>query len=157
MKKIKLTKGMIALIDNGDFGKVSQHKWRARKARNTYYATTTRGDWRGKKQVDLHNLIMDPPDGLIVDHQDRNGLHCQRNNMRYCTNAQNSKNRSAWGLSKYLGVSIVRHKTCVRWEAKIFSNGKRTYLGSFKTQKEAALAYDNAAKEIHGRFANLNF
>lgn len=156
MKEIFLTKGMIALIDDEDFKKTSQFTWRARKGRNTYYATAHIGDWRDKKDIHLHNLIMNPPAGYIVDHRDLNGLNCQKSNMRICTKRQNSKNRSGWGASNYLGVSQVKHKTCIRWEAKIYCNGKRIYLGSFKSEKGAALAYNKSAREIHGEFANLN-
>lgn len=156
MKKIQLTKGMQALIDDKELEKVSQYVWRARKGRNSYYATAHMGDWRSKKDLHLHNLIMNPPVGFVVDHIDHNGLNCQRENMRICTKEENGKNRSAWGMSKYLGVSQVNHKTCIRWEAKIYNHGKRKYLGSFKSEHEAALAYNNAAKVIHGEFANLN-
>jgi hypothetical protein len=36
-------------------------------------------------------------------------------------------------------------------------NGKNIYMGSYKTEREAAMAYDDAAHKHHGEFANLNF
>jgi hypothetical protein len=36
-------------------------------------------------------------------------------------------------------------------------NGKKIWVGRFKTQIEAARAYDAAAKKYHGEFARLNF
>ena len=36
-------------------------------------------------------------------------------------------------------------------------NGKFTYLGSFDTQIQAAMAYDEAAKKYFGQYAKLNF
>jgi hypothetical protein len=35
-------------------------------------------------------------------------------------------------------------------------NGKRLELGYFKTAREAAIAYNEAAKKHHGEFARLN-
>ena len=44
-----------------------------------------------------------------------------------------------------------------RWIAHIKKDGKQTYLGSFKSEVDAAKAYDRSALEMHGMFTNLNF
>ena len=36
-------------------------------------------------------------------------------------------------------------------------NCKRKFIGYFKDEKQAAKAYDEAAKKYHGQFASLNF
>jgi len=55
--------------------KVKVYKWRLS---NTGYATTN----INKKQFRLHNLIMDTPEGFIVDHISRDKLDCTNDNLR---------------------------------------------------------------------------
>ena len=101
----------------------------------------------------MHRVIMNTPVGMETDHRDHNGLNNQKYNMRICTIAQNNYNRIPYGWSKYLGVSHIEgHPIAqIRKERKLF------YLGFFKTEEDAAHAYDKKAIEFFGEFANLNF
>ncbi len=42
------------------------------------------------------------------------------------------------------------------WDAKISHKGKEYPLGLFDDEREAALARDHMALELHGKFARLN-
>lgn len=53
------------------------------------------------------------------------------------------------GSSAYRGVRV--HKPNGKWQAQISIKGKTQQLGYYKSETEAARAYDQAAIEFHGR------
>lgn len=152
MKKIKLTQGKYALIDDEDWLVVSSKKWHANFNRKRFYAATT---LKGKT-IYMHQCILWCPNGMTVDHINGNGLDNRRSNLRIATNAQNARNQ---GLSKnnksgYKGV--ILKKETGRWRARIRVDFKIIHLGYFSTSEEAAEAYNEAANKYHGIFAKLN-
>jgi len=78
-------------------------------------------------------------------------------NLREATRSQNGMNRSSYNgtASQYKGVGW--HKHANKWNAYIQINGKKIHLGYFTIEIEAARAYDRAAIEHFGIYANLNF
>jgi len=157
MKLIPLTQGKFAQVDDWWFYELTQFKWYAHKSADsaTFYARRNITISPNKQiTIFMHNIIMATPDGLEVDHIDHNGLNCLEENMRNCTHLQNMMNHISVGKSPYLGVSY--HKgTLIRATIKL--SGKCKHLGYFKTEEDAARAYDKKAKELFGEFANLNF
>jgi hypothetical protein len=99
---------------------------------------------------------MQAPDGIEVDHENRNGLDCRRTNLRLATHRQNIMNtglRPA-NTSGYKGVSWDKENQ--KWRASIRAYGRSYNLGRFSTKEEAARAYNEAASRLHGSFARLN-
>jgi hypothetical protein len=153
MKQVPLSMGYIAFVDDEDFERVSRYKWHAHKTRNSIHAKrdTKRPN---RKTIFLHNFILgNPAPGMEIDHRDGNGLNCQKDNMRYCTHADNSKNQSKRknNTSGYKGVFWSRGRK--KWCAHITVNYKRIFIGYFDSIEDAANAYGNAALKYFGDFA----
>lgn len=166
MKLIPLTQGKFAQVDDEDYEHLSKYKWHLMRLGNGNYAA--RKLWlKDKKKhitISMHREIMkcEMGDKKIIDHKDRNGLNNQKSNLRFCTHSQNMANRQKKinTLSKYMGIHFNKDKRRSSlqwgWVARIKINKKRIYLGCFKTEIEAAKAYNEAAKKNHREFANLN-
>jgi len=153
MKGIKLTQGQVALVDDLDYEYLNQWKWFADRNKNTFYVV--RKD-KGKV-IYMHRHLMNPKNGMFVDHKNGNALDNQKHNLRTCTHQQNNCNkRSKYnGTSKYLGVH-KRGQPPTRFIAQIQTNGKKKKLGLFKTELEAAIIYNIAARKYFGEYANPN-
>lgn len=153
---IPLSQGKYALVDAQDYPELARHKWSAIRGRTTFYALRHAG---GNKKIWMHRDIMNPPDNLVVDHIDHNGLNNTKQNLRLATHQQNRCNRKSSNVknksSKYKGVSIYKRDKL--YHAAICCKGKTYHLGSFKNETEAAKAYDKKAKELFKEFACLNF
>lgn len=164
MKKIPLTKGKIALVDDEDYYWLSQWNWFAVEISGGWYArrSTKKTPMRSgvKYETYMHRVVMHPDKGMVVDHKDHNGLNNTKENLRVCTKAQNSRNSIPGrnSTSRYLGVSYRKGQfRNYPWVAQLKFEGKRILNKKFATEVEAAEAYDIIAKEYFGEFANLNF
>lgn len=154
MKTIQLTQGKVALVDDADYEWLNQWKWYAFRNPTIFYAGRSIIKNGVKKMILMHRIIINAKKDKMVDHKDHDGLNNQRYNIRACTRSQNMQNQSSGGSSKYLGVGWV--KSANKWESRIKSNDKRKFLGHFKTELEAAIIYNIAARKYHGEFANPN-
>lgn len=156
MKEIVLTREKTALVDDEDFEELNKYKWCTYSGPWGCYAVRALPRSGGKHRiVRMHRSILDAPDGIQVDHINHNTLDNRRENLRLCTNLENSRNRiSIRGSSRYKGVGW--HKQRSKWRAYIKVNGKDISLGLFTKEVDAAVVYNNAAIEHFGEFANLN-
>jgi len=161
VKKILLTQGQHALVDDEDFDFLNQFGWYAcyNKSISNFYAQRSHylRDIRGKrklKMIMMHRLIMERivcrklQRNELIDHINHDPLDNRRENLRIATNRQNMQNMTRKTTSKYPGVSWV--KDGCKWRAEIWMNGKSKYLGIFKDEREAAKAYERACRELCG-------
>jgi hypothetical protein len=144
--------GLFALVDDADYPLVSGYRWiGCRSSHGRIYAST----YANGRQVLMHNLLMDVPEGMQVDHVEDPPLDCRRANLRLSTPSQNLRNSpSRGGTSRFKGVSSSRPG---RFVARIRLGGQNIYLGIHDTEEEAARAYDEVTREHFGAFGRYNF
>lgn len=150
----KRGKGKFALVDDADYADLSRFKW---YIANTGYVYSYPASWRdGVSPVAMHRYIMNPPSRKVVDHVNSDKLNNTRQDLRIATPSENTANSrpSTKSSSKYKGVHWNTNKA--RWVASITVNYKQIIVGQFVTQREAALAYNDAALHHFGEFARLN-
>lgn len=151
MKKIKLTQGKYALVDDEDFDYLNQFKWYLSSGERGGYATRTVYLKNGKiTRMWMHRILNKTLDRFETDHIDRNKLNNQKNNLRTVTQSQNNFNRGLRRNNKS-GIKGVYWDSGVNmWRAQIRINGHAFNLGKFDKLEEAASIYNKRfAEAIH--------
>lgn len=150
-----------AQVDDEDYEWIIQWKWSVIKRKEEHkamYASRCDYSFKPKKIIQMHRLIMGVSDFSIEpDHIDHNGLNNQRSNLRKSTDQQNSFNARKRSNTSSIYKGGCYLKKDKMWQGRITLNGKRYFLGVHKNEIDAAIAYDEKAKELFGEFACLNF
>lgn len=161
MKEIKLTQNQVALVDDEDFDYLNQWKWFAmhnnRKGRKHWYVGRNSPMVDGiRRTIRMHRLIMNVKEEMEIDHKNGNGLDNCRSNLRICLPIENTRNQRLRSDNASGFKGVCWNKEAKKFTASIGLNRKRQHIGYFCSALEAAKAYNETAKKLHGEFALLN-
>lgn len=149
MIEITLSNSLLkAQIDDLDYALVKKFNWML----DGGYARTS-----DRSKIQMHNLLVTGYEKhrKPTDHKDGNKLNNQRYNLVISTVSRNAQGcRRRGNSSKFVGVSFIAKDNS--YQVQIKRLGRSHYIGRFKTELEAALAYNKSALEIYGSEARLN-
>lgn len=146
-------------IDREDLERVSAHSWRVTKGTTgRKRVVTSIRTPQGVRALTLGKFLMNPPKGKqVYPRRFNDELDYRKSNLIVCTLSERQRQlpkKRTSATSTYRGVSYsASTKT---WRAGIEVNGRSLNLGHFKSEDEAALAYNKAAREHFGDSAYQN-
>lgn len=158
-RRIPLTRGKFAIVDDADYPMVSRVRWSAMKSErknfdDAFYAVRTPKVDGQKTVLLMHRLITGAGPHQEVDHADHDGLNNRRFNLRVATTTQNLQNMRKVDRGLPRGVHYVQRKG--KYVASIRVNGAHKNLGYFESAESAGAAYDAASLLHHGEFGIRN-
>jgi hypothetical protein len=139
MKKIPLTKGMFAIVDDEDFKWLSQWKWNFSAdgyAKRSQYVRLGKYKYTSKI-IRMHRLVNQTPDGQITDHINRNKLDNRKENLRVTNKSQNGLNRGKNKNNTSGHKGIYWDSYSGKWKVELMVNLKKYSLGRYSNIKDA--------------------
>jgi hypothetical protein len=146
---------LVVLVSVVDADLLAMPGWKAQRRRDGRHVVAR---WFGSGHANrvirkMHRVITDADDDQVVDHASRDTLDNRRANIRACTHAENTRNRiGVKGRALPKGVTATRRG---KFEARIRAGAGRIQIGTFATVEEAAQAYADYARRLHGEFARV--
>ena len=150
MKYIELTKNKRVLVDDEDYAYLSSKKW--------YYGANGYAAREEKdKTVLMHRVIIDAPQGMDVDHINRDKLDNRRQNLRIATRSQNKANMVTRKRHKQqlpMGISYnPSPRSKQPYMARVGKDGKAYFVGNLYKLEDAVAAYTAKKRELYGEYA----
>lgn len=139
MKRVPLTQGKYALVDNEDFERLNQWKWFYAETYSGYsgYATRKVKIEDKYRNVYMHRYILNCPKSLQVDHINGNTLDNRKKNIRLCNRSENIQNSYKHRKGHLAGVGYLSGKRKKHFSAILWNGKTNISLGTFKTKREA--------------------
>jgi hypothetical protein len=128
---------------------VRRYKWCVYlRDRSCYAMTTVNGN-----TAKMHNVLFVPPENMICDHRDGNGLNNRDDNVRVCTPLQNSRNVGPKKNNKSGIAGVYWNKANKKWRARIKVNYVSIDLGCYENLEDARQARLDGELEHYGEFS----
>lgn len=146
---IEFSDGSKCIFDSELYPDINKKYWLLRK--DGYAASARNG-----KTLFLSRYVYELnfgciPEGMVIDHINRNRLDNRICNLRLCRQIDNAKNRSP--NKNRLGVTGVSYnRKRKRWTARITVNKKVIYLGSFDNILDAVSERRDAEERLFKEF-----
>lgn len=156
---LKLSSGYKVRIDQEDREKIEARSWRVTKGASGRLRVVTSQRIDGKvKTTTLGKFLMNPRKGKqVYPRRFNEELDYRKTNLIVCTMKEMQRllpKKRIKTSSIYRGVSFG--KKVKKWRAAIEVNGRTFNLGDFKTEVEAAKAYNVASKKSFGELGYQN-
>lgn len=156
---IPVNKGYKAKVDQEDFARVSKYTWRIlKKPTGRIRVMTSFRTKDGPQQMSLGQLIMkNPKNKMVYARRYQDELDFRKSNLVVCSMSERQRmlpKSTAAGSSQFKGVSYF--KKLKKWRANIEVGGSQLHLGVFRTEVDAARAYNKAARKHFGEMAYQN-
>ena len=143
------------IIDLDDLELVRYHKWRS-----SYGYIVTGNHTKSRPTILLNRLIANCEDpDLVVDHINGNTFDNRKCNLRICTQASNTYNKSYMKLNNtgFIGVSPEKRlERKANYNAEIRYHNKRFHIGAYILLEEAVYARWLAEIYLFGEYRNCN-
>ena len=125
-KKIQLSRGLFAVVDDEEYDWLSQSTWQAvpDPKGSTFYA-------RRWDDTLMHREILHAKPGQDVDHKNGDGLDNRKSNLRLCSDSQNAMNRKIRADNKTGFKGVYWRKDRQACRAYIEVGGREIHLGYF--------------------------
>jgi hypothetical protein len=146
MKKIALTKGQFAIVDEKNYERLMAHKWQAtwNPYTHSYYATRTIRIEGRSTHDSMHREILNlkPGDKRHGDHWNHDTLDNTEGNLRIVTPSQNQHNRGPRRDNSSGFKGVYKEPDCARWRGELKVNRKNIYCGLHTTPELASAAVE---------------
>lgn len=141
------------IIDFDDIEKVKYHKWR-KSHNHVVTGLPAKGNQQDLSHIILEITVKDSK--IVVDHINGNPMDNRKQNLRICSQSENTLNKSFMSnnTSGFIGVSYRKDRD--KYDPEIRKGSIRCHLGYTVNKIDAVYKRLYAEKILFQEFANIN-